>query len=54
MEAKNIPERNTFRDVSIMAEEARRRAEIARLVFFLKFDIDHKAIVFMLPKKTIT
>ncbi|KAM1575547.1 hypothetical protein PS2_031834 [Malus domestica] len=31
MEAKNIPERHTFRDVSIMAEEARRRAEIARL-----------------------
>ncbi|XP_021813582.1 plasma membrane ATPase 1-like [Prunus avium] len=30
-EPRNIPERHTFRDVSIMAEEARRRAEIARL-----------------------
>lgn len=36
-ESRNIPERHTFRDVSIMAEEARRRAEIARLAFFLRW-----------------
>lgn len=54
MEAKNIPERHTFRDVSIMAEEARRRAEIARLVLFLKLDVDHKAIVFKFQKKMIS
>ncbi|XP_065858863.1 ATPase 11, plasma membrane-type-like isoform X2 [Euphorbia lathyris] len=31
MESKNFPEKHTFRDISVMAEEARRRAEIARL-----------------------
>ncbi|XP_011031935.1 PREDICTED: ATPase 11, plasma membrane-type-like [Populus euphratica] len=31
MEAKSFPEKHTFRDINIMAEEARRRAEIARL-----------------------
>ncbi|KAJ0105271.1 hypothetical protein Patl1_18425 [Pistacia atlantica] len=30
-EAKNFTEKHTFRDINIMAEEARRRAEIARL-----------------------
>ncbi|THG01744.1 hypothetical protein TEA_025009 [Camellia sinensis var. sinensis] len=31
METKSVAERHTFRDISIMAEEAKRRAEIARL-----------------------
>ncbi|KAL7182688.1 hypothetical protein ACSBR1_041387 [Camellia fascicularis] len=31
METKTVAERHTFRDISIMAEEAKRRAEIARL-----------------------
>ncbi|KAI9397794.1 hypothetical protein POPTR_003G080500v4 [Populus trichocarpa] len=31
MEAKSFSEKHTFRDINIMAEEARRRAEIARL-----------------------
>lgn len=36
-ETKVFPEKHTFRDINIMAEEARRRAEIARLVpLFLK------------------
>lgn len=40
MEHTNIfHERHTFRDVSMMAEEARRRAEIARLVSFSSLDI---------------
>lgn len=40
MEHTNIfHERHTFRDVSMMAEEARRRAEIARLISFSSLDI---------------
>ena len=35
-EIKIFPEKGTFRDISIMAEEAKRRAEIARLAFLLK------------------
>lgn len=35
-EIKIFPEKGTFRDISIMAEEAKRCAEIARLVFLLK------------------
>ncbi|GFS42319.1 H[+]-ATPase 7 [Actinidia rufa] len=31
IETKSIAERHTFRDISVMAEEAKRRAEIARL-----------------------
>ncbi|KAJ6932972.1 plasma membrane ATPase 4-like [Populus alba x Populus x berolinensis] len=31
IEAKSFSEKHTFRDINIMAEEARRRAEIARL-----------------------
>ena len=36
IETKSIAERHTFRDISVMAEEAKRRAEIARLVSFPK------------------
>lgn len=32
-EVKTFFDRGTFRDINLMAEEARRRAEIARLVF---------------------
>jgi hypothetical protein len=34
MEAKSFSEKHTFRDINIMAEEARRRAEIARFGLF--------------------
>ncbi|KAG6782391.1 hypothetical protein POTOM_011791 [Populus tomentosa] len=34
MEAKSFSEKHTFRDINIMAEEARRRAEIASFGFF--------------------
>lgn len=37
VEAKNFSERSTFRDISFMAEEAKRRAGIARFVLQLKF-----------------
>lgn len=35
-ESKVLSEKHTFRDISIVAEEARRRAEIARFVFFVE------------------
>jgi hypothetical protein len=34
MEAKSFSEKHAFRDINIMAEEARRRAEIARFGLF--------------------
>lgn len=34
VEPKLFTERGTFRDINLMAEEAKRRAEIARLVLF--------------------
>jgi H+-transporting ATPase len=33
-ETKRFSEKHTFRDIILMAEEAKRRAEIARLVFY--------------------
>jgi H+-transporting ATPase len=33
-ETKRFCKKHTFRDISLMAEEAKRRAEIARLVFY--------------------
>lgn len=36
MEAKVFSDKHTFRDISIMAEEAKRRAEIARYGLFLQ------------------
>jgi len=33
-ETRRFSEKHTFRDISLMAEEAKRRAEIARLVFY--------------------
>lgn len=38
-ESMFFSEKNTFRDISIVAEEARRRAELARLGFSLEFTI---------------
>ncbi|KAK7843627.1 plasma membrane atpase 2 [Quercus suber] len=38
VEVKMFSERHTFRDTNIMADEARRRAEIARLLSFLKLN----------------
>ena len=40
VEVKMLSERHTFRVINIMADEARRRAEIARLLSFLK--LNHK------------
>jgi hypothetical protein len=33
-ETRRFSEKHTFRDISLMAEEAKMRAEIARLVFY--------------------
>lgn len=38
-EAKTFTEKHTFREIKMMAEEARRRAEIARLVCWLLINI---------------
>lgn len=40
-EVKTYFDRSTFRDINLMAEEARRRAEIARFVFSIKFGFSY-------------
>lgn len=40
-EGKTYLERSNFRDLNLMADEARRRAEIARLVFSIKFGFSY-------------
>ena len=50
IETKMFSEKGTFRDISIMAEEAKRRAEIARLVFLLKLYVWNKLQIKMTLK----